>query len=53
MTDKKASGTATSATKKAAAATKKPVIATPAAPKVEVIFLFLIIHKFIIKINRK
>ena len=38
MTDKKTSATATSATKKASVATKKPVTATPAPPKAEVIF---------------
>jgi hypothetical protein len=41
MTDKKISTTATSATKKASAATKQPVTATPAPPKAEVnIFVF-------------
>jgi len=35
MTDKKTSAKATSATKKASAATKQPVTATPAAPKAE------------------
>ncbi|CAF2643568.1 unnamed protein product [Rotaria sp. Silwood2] len=35
MTDKKTTGTATSATKKASAASKKSVTATPAPPKVE------------------
>jgi len=35
MTDKKTSATTTSATKKASAATKKPVTATPAPPKAE------------------
>jgi len=35
MTDKKTSATATSATKKASAATKQPVATTPAPPKAE------------------
>jgi hypothetical protein len=54
MTDKKTSATAASATKKASAATKKPVTVTPAAPKTEVKFFFFdysyIYHK---KITRK
>ena len=40
MSDKKTSATATSATKKAAAGTKKPVTATPAPPKAEVYHIF-------------
>jgi hypothetical protein len=36
MSDKKTSATATSATKKASVASKNPVTATPAPPKVEV-----------------
>ena len=40
MTDKKTAATAKSATKKAAVATKQPVTAIPAAPKVEVNLVF-------------
>jgi len=42
MTDKK-----TSATKKASAATKQPVTATPAPPKAEVNLFFFFHHSFI------
>jgi hypothetical protein len=46
MSDKKASATATSATKKASVAAKKPATTTPASPKAEVYSNFSSIPSF-------